>query len=397
MIPDIDSEIGLLCYSTMFPGCGGQIRRSPEDFEVSEVISPEAESSIGGAGDYPVYSLKKTGIDTGHALSGLLKKTGLRLRSLGLKDARAVTTQYVYSGAKTAGPERFETGKYSVRRLGYTKRPLSKKHMIGNRFSIRVRDNAPFDSFDEHHRVLNFYGYQRFGSARPVTHLIGKALVRRRYPDAVRYLLSHTSKYDTEENTEIRKRMRDTSRLGEVYGEIPPGMDLERRIASELIEHGDAFRAVRSLPVEMRRFYVQAYQSYIFNLTVSHAFDSGEELFSSRDGDVCYDGDGVLGKHAGGPDQSLAVPVVGHSYYKKTRFHLHISKILEREEVSPGDFYIRGMQEASSEGGFRNAAVRVADFSVSGDTASFLLSRGSFATVVMREIMKPDEPLRSGF
>jgi len=396
MIPDIDSEIGLLCYSTEFPGCGGQIRYSPEDFKVSEVISPKIESSIKDTGDYPVYSLKKTRIDTNHALSSLFKKTGFRLRSLGLKDAKAVTTQYVYSNAKTAGLERFETDKYSVRRLGYTGRPLSKKHMIGNRFSIKVRNNAPFDSFDEHHRVLNFYGYQRFGSARPVTHLIGKALVQKQYSDAIHYLLSHTSKYDTEENTRIREQMQDASKLGEIYEQIPPQMDLERKIASELIEHGDALKAIRSLPVEMRRFYVQAYQSYIFNLTLSHTFDLGEELFSSRDGDVCY-GNGVLGKHVDGLDQSLAIPVVGYSYYKKTRFHFHISKILEREGVSPRDFYMKEMQEASNEGGFRNAAVRVDDFAVSGDTASFLLSRGSFATVVMREIMKPDEPLQSGF
>ena len=27
--------------------------------------------------------------------------------------------------------------------------------------------------FSEHNKILNFYGYQRFGSKRPVTHLIG--------------------------------------------------------------------------------------------------------------------------------------------------------------------------------------------------------------------------------
>lgn len=397
MIPEIDSEIGLYCHSTGFAGCGGRIREAPEDFEVSEILSPKTESSIGADGDYPVYLLKKSGIDTRHALSGLHRRTGLRLRSLGLKDARAVTVQYAYSGTKTRGVEAFEADRYSVKRLGYVKRPLSKKHMVGNRFRIRVSGNVlPLDSFEEHRRILNYYGYQRFGSARPVTHLIGRALVQKRYADAVRYLLSHTSRYDSEENTRIRGELADPSAYARVYGRIPPGMDLERRVVAGLLEHGDPLLAIRSLPVEMRRFYVQAYQSYIFNLTLSRAFDSGEDLFSPQDGDVCYDGDGVLGRHAG-PDRRLAVPTAGYSYYKKTRFHPYISEILGREAVSPKDFYIREMQEASAEGGFRNAAVHVDGFGVEHDRVSFSLSRGSFATVVMREIIKPEDPLLSGF
>ncbi len=397
-VPEIDSTLGLLCYSTKFPGTGGRIRESCEDFQVAEVLSPRTESSIHDTGDYPVYLLKKSRIDTNHALSGLYKKTGLRLRSLGLKDSNAVTVQYVYSGAKTAGLEEFKAGRYSIRRLGYTKSPLSKKHMTGNRFRIRVSGSpSGLDSFDEYRRILNFYGYQRFGSSRPVTHLVGKSLIQGRYADAVDYILSFTSKHDTDENTKIRREMGDLSRLRGVYGQIPPRMDLERRVAAELIEHGDAFRAIRSLPVQMRRFYVQAYQSYLFNLTLSRAFDYGEELFGSQDGDVCYDGGGILGKHVGGLDQSLAVPVVGHSYYKKTRFHFYISKILEREEVLPKDFFIKEMQEAGNEGGFRRASVGVGDFSTAGGWISFFLSRGSFATVVMREIIKPAEPLQSGF
>ncbi len=397
-VPEIDSTVGLLCYSTKFPGTGGRIRESCGDFQVTEILSPRAESLIQEAGGYPVYSLKKSRIDTNHALSGLYKKTGLRLRSLGLKDADAVTTQYVYSNAKAAGLEKFEAGRYSLQRLGYTKRPLSKKYMLGNRFRIKVSGNpSGLDSFDEHRHILNFYGYQRFGSSRPVTHRIGRSLVRRQYSDAVNYILSYTSKYDTDENTRIRKEMGDPSKFREIYGQIPPRMDLERRVIAELMKHGDAFKAIRSLPVEMRRFYIQAYQSYLFNLAVSRAFDHGEELFEPQDGDVCYDGNGILGKRVDGLDQSLAIPTVGYSYYKKTRFHFHISKVLECEDVMPKDFYMKEMQEASNGGGFRNASVRVDDFSTDGSWASFSLSRGSFATIVMREIIKPAEPLQSGF
>ena len=397
-VPGIDSEVGLLRYSTRFPGCGGRIRESRGDFEVAEILSPQAESSISETGGYPVYLLTKSGIDTAHALSGLLKKTGLRLRSLGLKDANATTTQYVYSAAKTRGVEGFETGRYSLKRLGYTERPLSKRQMIGNRFSVRVSGASPaISEFGEDQRILNFYGYQRFGSARPVTHLIGRSLVQGRYREAVDYILSFTSEHDSEENTLLRRELACPSNLEKTYGRIPPQMDIERRVVSALIRHGDALSAIRALPVDLRRFYVNAYQSYLFNLTLCSALDYGEDLYAPGDGDVCYDGAGVLGRYSGDPGQRLAIPMVGYSYYKKTRFHFHIARILGEQGISPRDFYMKGMQEASGEGGFRGAAIRVDGFAVRGDRVSFTLSRGSFATMVLREMIKPRDPLSSGF
>ncbi len=396
-VSEIDSDVGILCYSTGFAGCGGRIRKRPKDFLVEEVLSPKSESAIKETKGYPVYSLRKTRIDTNHALSSIFKKTGLRLFSLGLKDSNAVTTQFVYSTSRSKGIEKFESGKYSLKRLGYTKKPLSKKNMIGNRFTIKISDNdAGFEDF-EYQRILNFYGYQRFGSSRPVTHLIGKALVQKRYSDAIHYLLSYVSKYDSDENTKIRTEMSDPSNYKRVYESIPPQMDLERTVIAELIEHGDELRAIRALPVQMRRFYVQAYQSYLFNLTISKAFDYGEQLFESQDGDVCYDGAGILGKHIDGLDQRLAIPIVGYSYYKKTRFNFYISKILKEQEITPKDFYIKEIQEASGEGGFRNSAISVTDFDACDNIVSFTLSRGSFATIVMREIIKPSMPLSCGF
>jgi len=55
------------------------------------------------------------------------------------------------------------------------------------------------------------------------------------------------------------------------------------------------------------------------------------------------------------------------------------------------------MQEISNEGGFRNVSIKCDDFSINGDVVSFTLSRGSYATMILREIMKPVEPLKTGF
>ena len=88
---------------------------------------------------------------------------------------------------------------------------------------------------------------------------------------------------------------------------------------------------------------------------------------------------------------------MGYSYYKKTRFDSQISHILKQEEISPKDFFIKEMQEVSNEGGFRQAAIHCSDFSSIGNIVEFSLSRGSFATILLREIIKPKDPIVSGF
>ena len=398
MIPKLDSQIGISVYSTKFSGIGGKIRIEPEDFQVSELISEKAKNSIKEQNGYAVYKLKKKKIDTNHALSGIFRKKGIRLKSLGLKDASAVTEQFVCSGNKGDGIDNFSSDKYYLEKLGFVKKPLSKKDMIGNHFKIKISESENnLESFTEYDKILNFYGYQRFGSKRPVTHLIGRAILHRDFEKAVDLILSFTSIFDSKENNEIREKLSDKSNFKQYFDKIPLQMDIERIVLKEMIEHGEAIRAIHTIPVSLRRFYVQAYQSFIFNESLSSAFLDGEDLFESQSGDVCFDKNGIIGKYVKGMDQNLALPFVGYSYYKKTRFDYQISKVLEQEEITPKDFFIKEMQEVSSEGGFRQAAIHCSNYSSHGNIVEFSLSRGSFASILLREIMKPEDPMIAGF
>jgi tRNA pseudouridine13 synthase len=398
VIPNLDSQLGISVYSTKFHGIGGKIRVFPEDFEVSERISEKTLKSITQEEGYAVYKLKKKKIDTNHALSNIFRKKGIRLKSLGLKDASAVTEQFVCSGNKGKAIEDFSSEKFSLTKVGFVKKPLSKKDMIGNHFKIKISEcSEGLSSFNEFNNVLNFYGYQRFGSKRPVTHLIGKAIVQKNFQKAVELILSFTSDYDSKENNEIREKLGDKHNFKQYFEKIPTQMDIERIVVKDMIENDDAFSAVRAIPLSLRRFYIQAYQSYIFNKSLSASFSDGENLFGAESGDVCYDSKGIIGKFIKGMDQNLAVPFVGYSYYKKTRFHPQISKVLDEEEISPKDFFIKEMQEVSSEGGFRQAAIECSDYSSQDNIIEFTLSRGSFATILLREIMKPDDPILAGY
>ncbi|QLH07230.1 tRNA pseudouridine(13) synthase TruD [Nitrosopumilus ureiphilus] len=398
MIPNLDSQIGITVYSTTFSGIGGKIRVDPEDFHVNEIISEKAKNSISDQQGYAVYKLKKKKIDTNHALSSIFRKKGIRLKSLGLKDASAITEQFVCSGNKGKAIENFSTEKYSLEKIGYVKKPLSKKDMIANHFKIKISEcSNELSSFTEFHKILNFYGYQRFGSKRPVTHLIGKAILQRDFKKAVELILSFTSSYDSKENTEIREKLSDKANYEQYFDQVPNQMDVERIVLKEMIEHDDPISAIRAIPLALRRFYIQAYQSFIFNQSLSLSFLDGENLFEAQSSDVCFDFHGIIGKYVQGLDQRLALPFVGYSYYKKTRFDYQITKILKQEEITPKDFFIKEMQEVSSEGGFRQAAIHCFDYSSHENTVEFSLSRGMFATILLREIMKPEDPVIAGF
>lgn len=423
--PNIDCVLGISVYVTAFRGLGGtaRIRVEPKDFAVYELILPQIEDSLracgpcGGGRGYAVYKLQKLGMDTSHALSAIRKRTGVGLKALGLKDAAASTEQFVCSrGAGMRLPDMC-TGRYSLKCIGFAERPLVKKDMIGNRFRIKISggDGDPA-LFKEYDKVLNFYGYQRFGSRRPVTHLVGRAVVKRDFDEAVRLILEFTSEYDSEENNLLRSGLADPALHAKSAAGLPPGMDVERLVLEELARHNDPFRAFRAVPLQLRRLYVGAYQSYIFNCTLSAAFAGGENLFEAEPGDVCFDRTGKLSKYGGGSNgdgpegtagrdgcvrrnASVAMPIFGYSYYSKTRFAPYLSSILEDEDVSQRDFFIKEMQEISGEGGFRDAVMQCGSHSwdPKDSTVDFELTRGSFATVMLREMIKPPDPFLAGF
>jgi len=95
------------------------------------------------------------------------------------------------------------------------------------------------------------------------------------------------------------------------------------------------------------------------------------------------------------------VQMVGYAFRDYgSRFDRRLAAVLESEGVDPGAFYVKEMQEVSAEGGFRrpHLAVRDASWSIDGNTTAikFTLGKGQYATVLVREILKPRDPVASG-
>ena len=138
MIPKIDSELGLSVYSTCFSGVYGKIKQSNDDFTVREVLSDKVLSTISDTNGLAVYLLRKNGIDTRHALLDVEKQFGLALKSFGLKDAYAITEQYVQAKYTSKLLENIQGKNYTLKLLGFTKKPISKRDMLGNKFTIKI-------------------------------------------------------------------------------------------------------------------------------------------------------------------------------------------------------------------------------------------------------------------
>ncbi len=159
-----------------FPdGIGGSLRNRVEDFRVWEIPAYAAD---GRDQAHLLFTLEKQGWNTEDALRLLADKLGVPRSELGiagLKDRNAITTQWVSAPSRTASLiEQFE---HDALRLGKPlphSNKLRRGHLHGNRFEIVVRNvNCDLETALARARLIteelnrrglaNVYGEQRFG------------------------------------------------------------------------------------------------------------------------------------------------------------------------------------------------------------------------------------------
>lgn len=421
--PDIDKLAGIEYYTTEFDGIGGTIKKNTEDFHVQEIISntfleqisPEQTTS----NIFPVYEIRKKGMDSNHAILTLRKKTGLDLKIVGIKDAKATTIQYASSSTRKV-IKNIDLGKIKLTLVGFSRKPIEKNNLVGNTFDIRIVESKR-DKLDnitqflsDINRLGNYYGLQRFGSERLVTHLVGKAILERKFDKATEILLSFTTKYDSKFSLEIREKLRDIKSNPNLIREIPPGMDIEKNLAQAILRGKDSISALRTIPINIRRLFVQAFQAYIFNKTLSIAIRDDFSLTVPEENDLCFDvfeDNLIFGKIRKYEKEKLTdsrmqrLPIIrlpGYSFQPgKNRFDNIIKEFMKKENITAKDFFIKEMQELSESGGFRQACYVCKNFRYEREENSLLVGfsvpKGSYATILLRELIKPANPIESGF
>ena len=342
-----------------------------------------------------------------------------RVSFAGLKDRSAVVVQYVSpTSVRSERPGLVERPNFRAELVGYIPRPVTRGMMLGNRFSVVLRDGddglgaavEETRKFFDTRRLPNFFGYQRFGLRGMMTHRVGRAIVARDFQEAVRLMICEPRLKESDGTREARRLAAD-GRYAEAARSFSQRQDIERRVAGRLSERAEDFLgAIRRVPITIRRLFVNSYQSYLFNASLSRAVQRGEDLSKALMGDnwtgVKKDGlsaTGIKGvKEVPAEGAVPLIQIVGYAYRDyRSRFDALTNEVLKEEGVSPREFYIKEAEEMSSEGTFRSAPLIGLDFrsEVGGSTANvgFTLAKGEYATVVFREILKPDDPLLAGF
>jgi tRNA pseudouridine13 synthase len=154
------------------PAARGVIRRTPEDFQVTEL--PLIEPS--GQGNHLWLEIEKTGANSDWVAGQLARAAGVHRREVGfagMKDRHAVTRQWFSVGLQDAQRPDWRAWSIegaSVLQAQRHERKLQRGALRGNRFFLRVCElDGDVDGLDARLQALaargapNYFGPQRFG------------------------------------------------------------------------------------------------------------------------------------------------------------------------------------------------------------------------------------------
>ncbi len=427
---------GMEFYSTDFLGLGGRLKRYFEDFCVEEIdfngqvleIQPFANSwtetlITGEPSKYIKFIVQKKGLstfDVVNILAASLRIPRHMVGYAGLKDKRAITTQHMTVPSRAADNLRFlRLSKIEVRNAHYVKTSLRIGDLWGNQFTIVLRDierdsSMVYDALNSLAKqpILNYFGVQRFGVTRPQTHLVGKSMIKKDYETAIRIMIATPSSYESDELKAARKEFTETlTPTASLIELLPEDLRYEREVLAYLKNNpGDFKNALLRIPPKVQTLFVHSYQSYLFNRLISMRVHEGLSIDTPHVGDFLIQLDTT---HSGRDSwlyvtsrnleestllvqkdkYGIAAPVPGYATKlppsKQTDLLLGI---LAEENISLKDFFNSENRHISTPGGLHLVSLRAYGLTVEDYKDAlrfkFKLRKGSYATIVMREIMK---------
>lgn len=414
-------------YLSSTPGIGGRLRTLPEDFEVDEV--PFAFSPSTGPGKYTVARVRARNWETNRLMQELTRRLGVGRNDVffaGTKDKRAVTTQYVSLRAPEAAVKALDIRDVDILETFRVDRAPKIGELAGNRFGIVVRalDASPEESLARAESTLaelraargfpNYYGVQRFGVVRPVTHVVGERILRGDLEGAVDAYVADPLDGEQEENRAARTRYAKERDPQAALGYYPGHMSFERSMLAALAHGGTHADALRAVPRNLLTMFVYAYQSLLFNRILSRRLERGLLLSEAAEGDLVCAADAE-----GRPDRDTFIPVTATNLPKVNRrlaegkafltglvpgseppYAAGVMGEVEREildeaGITPDEFLAERLPESASRGTRRELLAPLGEVTAAiaapdGVRLRFFLPRGSYATCLFREVMKTD-------
>ena len=375
-----EEEIGIGAFLTDYR-CRGRIKEKPEDFIVEEegilgkaevriLFGRKADLVPRGSGEYLYVVLEKRDWDLNDVLKEVSRRLKVgrdRISFAGTKDKFAVTAQWISLWRVTwKDLKEVKIKDVAFHTPVYQPRKLKRGQLRGNWFTIKVRGCEIGEPVPE--RFLNYFGHQRFGSYRFVSHLVGRELLRENYEEAVWIYLTRTSPWEPKETQEARKRLEEERDPKKALAYFPRRLRKERVILQKLAEGKDFKRALLSLPKNLVALFIHAYQSYLFN----HILTERVEVETPKD------------------EETGIVPGYRVSFSPGMQGEIE-KKVLEEEGVELKDF--RRWKKFGTYGERRKLIERARDLRIKRNVLSFFLPKNTYATSYLRELLKPESPV----
>lgn len=406
-----------------------KIRSQPSDFTVEEILRDDVMRRIAtsreGVG-YAVYRLTKTSLTTDEAIRRFARAAGVRPGAVayaGLKDKHALTIQHISVAAQPGTMNARVTGEgWTGELAGWSNEPAAAAWIRRNRFRLVVRDLTPamYERMNDAAAylamgtgtllIVNYFGDQRFGSARHGGGFAGARLARNDFEGAVRLLIGTPARKDTGAKRDFARAMANGWGQWSLLLTALPARP-ERR-AVEVLARGGGFReAFAALPAMLQQMAVEAYQSHLWN-GVARRLASGLAEPTATAGRsagahcciVTADAHGNMvypapGRVAGGW-RTLELPMLAASTKLTPPWKSVAEDVLAEEGLSLAQLVVPGLRRPAFGEAWRPFVVMVERFEMSEPrldaagrtpsryerTVSFELPRGSYATVVLRAL-----------
>jgi tRNA pseudouridine13 synthase len=187
-ILDYEKRIGIELFLTQTEGIGGKLRTIPQDFIVEEISKYPNEKK---EGNYSIAEITTINWETNHLIKELSNKLHIsrkRINFAGTKDKRSKSKRLMsFFKVDNKKLNEISLKDVEINYLFQSDKPIKIGNLIGNKFDINIRDiknkkisqiENIYSKIKENGGFPNYFGIQRFGVIRPITHIVGKYIVK---------------------------------------------------------------------------------------------------------------------------------------------------------------------------------------------------------------------------
>lgn len=388
---------------------GGRIKAQAEDFFVQEIPAYEPN----GDGEHVYCEIQKIGITTFEAINRIARALGVSPKEIGyagLKDAMAIARQTLSIwGVTEQQVMELHLPDITIQWAARHGNKLRIGHLKGNRFAIKIREvepaavvgvNAALQQLNRR-GVPNYFGPQRFGR-RGDNDALGEAVLHGNHAGVLKHLLGMPDPAkDDAESLQARQAFeeRDNETAMRLW---PRKYGMERQILSRLIKTEKPAAAVGAVDERLRHLWVSAFQSWIFNDVVARRIGSldqvwtGDLAFKHENGACFYVEDAAAEQpRAQRFEISATGPLLGYRMSEARGQAGEIeAAVFAEHKIQADQFRVAGRHKIK--GSRRPLRIQPTEIQIEAGvdqqgsyiTTAFVLPAGSFATSVLREIMK---------